>query len=91
MLKASNGQGVDLVLNSLTGHGFIETSLSCTAKGGRFVEMSKLNILNNDEVSKLRSDVEYSIEDVTILPVEYRMKLFQVRPIPCKTTLGIGK
>ena len=41
VLEATNGDGVSIVLNSLTGEGFIEASLSCLAQGGRFVEMAR--------------------------------------------------
>ena len=34
ILAATGGAGVDMVLNSLTGEGFIEASLSCLATGG---------------------------------------------------------
>ena len=44
ILDATGGAGVDVVLNSLTGPGFIEASLSCLAQGGRFVEMGRRDI-----------------------------------------------
>ena len=33
ILEATGGEGVHVVLNSLTGEGFIDTSLSCLAQG----------------------------------------------------------
>ncbi len=67
ILKATDGQGVDVVLNSLTGEGFIETSLSCLGSGGRFVEISKRNVFSKDEMSAIRPDVAYSILDLDSL------------------------
>lgn len=78
VLDATNGHGVDLVLNSLTGPGFIETSLSCTAMGGRFIEMSKFNILEKQEVNRLRPDVAYFVEDLSSHPDDYTNELLQV-------------
>ncbi|OXA39881.1 Mycocerosic acid synthase [Folsomia candida] len=50
---ATSGAGVDVVLNSLTG------------PGGRFVEMSKINVWTEEDCLSLRPDVKYSIEDFT--------------------------
>ncbi len=64
ILKATNGEGVDVVLNSLTGKGFIEASLSCLGSGGRFVEIGKRGIRSEEEMSASRPDIAYSILDV---------------------------
>jgi NADPH:quinone reductase-like Zn-dependent oxidoreductase len=64
-MAATNGRGVDVVLNSLTSAGFKETSLKICAKDARFVEMSKLNIWKVEEVKELRPDVKYSVEDLS--------------------------
>ena len=48
ILAATGGAGVDVVLNSLTGEGFIEASLACLADGGRFVELARRDILSED-------------------------------------------
>ena len=50
-----------MVLNSLTGPGFIEASLSCLADGGSFVEMGRRDIWSAEEMSASRPDVSYSI------------------------------
>ena len=60
-LAATNGEGVSIVLNSLTGEGFIEASLSCLAQGGRFVEMARVGIYSEEEMAEARPDVAYSI------------------------------
>ena len=61
ILEATGGGGVDIVLNSLTGKGFIEASLSCLAPGGRFVELSKRDIWTAGEMAAARPDVDYSV------------------------------
>ncbi|ODM98514.1 Lovastatin diketide synthase LovF [Orchesella cincta] len=68
ILDITNGRGVDIVLNSLTGEGFKEASLKACAKNARFVEMSKLNIWTEEEVrSQGRPDVLYYTVDLTTL------------------------
>ena len=64
ILEVTGGAGVDVVLNSLTGEGFIEASLSCLARGGRFVELARRDILSPDEMAAHRPDVAYSILDL---------------------------
>ena len=70
ILDATGGAGVDMVLNSLTGEGFIEASLSCLAQGGRFVEMGRVEILSEDEMAAVRPDVSYSILMIDVLKEE---------------------
>ena len=70
ILEATGGAGVDMVLNSLTGEGFIEASLSCHATGGRFVEMGRVDILSEDEMAALRPDVAYAILKIDVLKEE---------------------
>ena len=67
ILDATGGEGVHVVLNSLTGEGFIEASLSCLAPGGRFVELARLGILSEAEMSAARPDVAYSILELDVL------------------------
>ncbi len=67
ILDATGGAGVDVVLNSLTGEGFIEASLACLAEGGRFVELARRDILSEDEMAALRPDVAYAILDLYTL------------------------
>ena len=61
ILEATDGAGVRVVLNSLTGPGFIEASLSCLAPGGHFVELGARDIWSEEAMSAARPDVEYSI------------------------------
>ena len=44
ILQATGGAGVSVVLNSLTGPGFIEASLACLETGGRFIELGKRDV-----------------------------------------------
>ena len=67
ILDATGGAGVDIVLNSLTGEGFIEASLSCLAPTGRFVELARRDILSEEEMAATRPDVAYSILDLYTL------------------------
>lgn len=61
--EVTNGEGVDIVVNSLTGEGFKEASLAALKIRGKFVEMSKLNVWSEEEVAQLRPDVLYQIVD----------------------------
>ena len=70
ILEATDGAGIDVVLNSLTGEGFIDASLSCLAQGGRFVELARRDILSEEEMTALRPDVAYSILDLYQLKLE---------------------
>ncbi len=67
ILAATAGEGVQLVLNSLTGDGFIESSLSCLAHGGRFVELAQVGIFSEEEMAAARPDVAYDILDLDAL------------------------
>ena len=67
ILDDTDGAGVDVVLNSLTGEGFIEASLSCLKQGGRFVEMARRDILSVDEMAAARPDVAYLILELDVL------------------------
>ena len=67
ILEATDGAGVDVVLNSLTGEGFIEASLSCLRQGGRFVELARRDILSEEEMAAARPDVGYSILEMDVL------------------------
>ena len=61
VLEATGGAGVAMVLNSLTGEGFIEASLTCLASEGRFVEIAKRGIWSPEEMASRRPDVGYHV------------------------------
>ena len=58
VMALTNGEGVDVVLNSLNGE-FIDKSFEILGKGGRFVEIGKLGIWDEQKVQTLRPDVHY--------------------------------
>ena len=67
IMAETDGAGVDIVLNSLTGEGFIDASLSCLKHGGRFVEMARRDIYSHDEMAAARPDVTYDILELDVL------------------------
>ena len=67
ILEATGGEGVDVVLNSLTSEGFIEASLACLKHGGRFVEMARRDILSYEEMAEARPDVPYHILELDVV------------------------
>jgi acyl transferase domain-containing protein/NADPH:quinone reductase-like Zn-dependent oxidoreductase/NAD(P)-dependent dehydrogenase (short-subunit alcohol dehydrogenase family) len=62
VMARTDGHGVDLVLNALTGD-LMEASFSVLARGGRFVEIGKRGLKSAEWVSALDRDVTYSIVD----------------------------
>ncbi|MFE3622710.1 SDR family NAD(P)-dependent oxidoreductase, partial [Streptomyces sp. NPDC059159] len=58
VLATTGGEGVDVVLNSLTG-GFIDASLRLLRTGGRFVEMGIADLRDPDLVAAERPGVAY--------------------------------
>jgi NADPH:quinone reductase-like Zn-dependent oxidoreductase/SAM-dependent methyltransferase/acyl carrier protein len=62
VLAATNGQGVDLVLNSLAGD-FATASLRTLAAGGRFLELGKRDLLTDTEVAALERPIDYHVID----------------------------
>ncbi len=67
ILEATGGEGVHVVLNSLTSEGFIDASLSCLAQGGRFIELARRDILSEEVMAELRPDVTYAILELDVL------------------------
>ncbi|MEM7127078.1 MAG: SDR family NAD(P)-dependent oxidoreductase [Chloroflexota bacterium] len=63
-LRMTEGQGVDVLLNSLTGDEFIGQSLATLTSGGRFLELSKRGIRSQEEMQQERPDVTYTIIDL---------------------------
>ena len=58
-LKEDGGDGVDVVLNSLSHDDYIPKSLSFLSKGGRFMEIGKRLIWSHDQMRRERPDVQY--------------------------------
>jgi phthiocerol/phenolphthiocerol synthesis type-I polyketide synthase C len=61
ILHDTGGAGVELVLNSLTGPGFVAASLDCLGDGGRFIEIGKRDIWSTEQIADARPDVTYHI------------------------------
>ncbi|KAK1983490.1 hypothetical protein LZ30DRAFT_588193 [Colletotrichum cereale] len=68
---ATNGRGVDVVLNSLGGD-LLEHSWDCIATFGRFVEIGKADIINNTSLPMLPfgRNVTFSAVDAVVLHQE---------------------
>jgi NADPH:quinone reductase-like Zn-dependent oxidoreductase/SAM-dependent methyltransferase len=68
VLRATNGEGVDLVLNSLAGD-MLRASWNCVAPFGRFVELGKKDILRNSclEMSCFDRNISFSSVDLTAI------------------------
>jgi acyl transferase domain-containing protein/NADPH:quinone reductase-like Zn-dependent oxidoreductase/acyl carrier protein len=58
VMAATDGRGVDIVLNSLSGE-FIDRSVATLAANGRFLEIGKKGIWTADQMRETRSDVAY--------------------------------
>ncbi|MGV0851824.1 type I polyketide synthase [Mycolicibacterium phlei] len=61
ILADTGGEGVDVVLNSLTNEGFIEATVRATAQGGRFAEIAKRDIWTPEQMAAARPDIAYEI------------------------------
>lgn len=58
VLAATGGQGVDIVLNSLSGE-FIDRGLAALAVDGRFIELGKVGIWSAEQVAHVRPAALY--------------------------------
>ncbi|WP_181777590.1 type I polyketide synthase, partial [Amycolatopsis pittospori] len=62
-LATSEGRGVDVVLDALTGD-FVDASLRLMPRGGRFLEMGKAGLRDPEEVAARHAGVEYRPYDL---------------------------
>ena len=93
-LAATDGAGVDVVLNSLAG-GFVDASLRLLAGGGRFIEMGKTDLRDPQLVAAQHQGVGYRAFDLieagpdgTAAMLAELMGLFAagvLAPLPVKT------
>ncbi len=60
---ATDGRGVDVVLNSLAGE-LVDASLGVLAPGGRLIEMGKTDIRNPDDVAEEHPGITYRAFDL---------------------------
>jgi myxalamid-type polyketide synthase MxaB len=63
IMSATNGKGVDVVLNSVSGE-FIANSIAVLNKHGRFIEIGKQGIWSSEEVAQIAPSIDYSIVDL---------------------------
>ena len=68
-LEATGGEGVDVVLDSLTGE-FVDASLELLPRGGRFVEIGKADVRDPDAVAAEHPGVRYRAYDLAEVPPE---------------------
>ncbi|MEM1366472.1 MAG: SDR family NAD(P)-dependent oxidoreductase [Cyanobacteria bacterium P01_H01_bin.15] len=66
ILQVTDGQGVDVVLNSLPG-AYRSRSLDVLGQQGRFVEIGKGSGLTADQIAQQRPDVEHFTVDISQL------------------------
>ncbi len=64
ILALTGGQGVDVVLNSLTGDA-LRLSLKLLAPGGRFIELGKREVWTADAVRAVNRSITYQAFDLT--------------------------
>jgi acyl transferase domain-containing protein/acyl carrier protein len=64
ILELTQGQGVQVVLNSLTGD-FLRQSLRVLADHGRFIELGKREILTAEQVHAVNPTISYQAFDLT--------------------------
>ncbi|MER7114164.1 type I polyketide synthase [Saccharomonospora azurea] len=94
VLDATDGRGVDVVLDSLARE-FVDASLRLLPRGGRFVEMGKSDVRDPDQVAAEHPGVRYRAFDVIEAGAERMgeilrevMALFAegaLRPLPTRT------
>ena len=63
ILELTGGQGVDLVLNSLSDE-FITASVDVLAKNGRFIEIGKRGIWSTERFAQVRPEAVYHVVDL---------------------------
>jgi acyl transferase domain-containing protein/NADPH:quinone reductase-like Zn-dependent oxidoreductase/acyl carrier protein len=99
LLAATDGRGVDVVLNSLSGE-FVDASLRLLPRGGRFIEIGKTDVRSPAAVAQRYPGVEYrTFEPLSVDPdrigraLAELLELFRrgvLRPLPV-TAWHIGR
>ncbi len=69
IMDTTRGEGVDIVLNALTGD-FIPKSLSVLAPGGRFIELGKAEIWSADQVAQVNPQCRYAAFDLSEIIIQ---------------------
>ena len=68
-LQVTDGEGVDVVLNSLAGE-YVDASLRLLPRGGRFLEMGRTDIRDPDRVAADHPGVSYRAFDIVGVDAE---------------------
>ena len=97
IMEITAGEGVDIVLNSLTSEGFIPNSLSVLRSGGHFLEISAVNAWQPEQVAEFNPELSYSLINLAQTNQEHPelmremmndlMRLFEtgeLKPLPHK-------
>ena len=65
VLRVTEGEGVDVILNSLVGEDILRASANCLALGGRFIEINHKNIETNHSLplELLARNITFSLVD----------------------------
>ncbi len=65
IMRITNGEGIDCVLNSLAGD-FIPKSFACLRRFGRFIEIGKIDVYNNSKfgLEMLKNNISYFVVDL---------------------------
>jgi acyl transferase domain-containing protein/long-subunit acyl-CoA synthetase (AMP-forming)/surfactin synthase thioesterase subunit/NAD(P)-dependent dehydrogenase (short-subunit alcohol dehydrogenase family) len=93
ILQSTGGTGVDVVLNSLSGKGFIEKTVSCTVPSAVFLEIGKRDIWSAEEMKRVRADLSYfviALDDLIANQPDFVRKLIQ-EMIPYLSPLPVTK
>jgi acyl transferase domain-containing protein/2-polyprenyl-3-methyl-5-hydroxy-6-metoxy-1,4-benzoquinol methylase/acyl carrier protein len=69
ILRLTQGAGVDVILNSLSGE-FIPASLSTLTDDGIFIEIGKRDIWTSEQVATLKPNAKYCIVDLSRFVVD---------------------
>ena len=72
--EITEGQGVDIVLNSLN-KDFIAAGMRSLGRGGRFIEMGKVGAWSPGQVHAERPDVSYHTFDLSELPLDEGIRI----------------
>ncbi len=63
IMELTNGEGIDIVLNSLSGE-FIPKGIEILRKNGRFLEIGKKDIFSAKDVAAIKKGVSYFVIDL---------------------------
>ena len=74
IMRVTNGRGVDVVLNYLSGEGLRKT-WECTAMFGRFVELGKKDIMANSGL-----EMSHFLRNITFTSVNMEVSRTSVAP-----------